>query len=151
MRHPVNLFSSIRGLSTFRQELKAGDKLILSCDEKYSVINKCFSVEVKKVLADSNEIAGHVAKEVSRFVYKWIMKSGNVEGKIYKTFWGSNNVEQKSFRAQGMEIGCVFTFEAEDTEHQNLLKRHFLQMVHKRDMNQELIGSFSGNNNLNKK
>ena len=85
-----------------------------------------------------------MAKETSRFVYKWMLKGGDVEVKVYDSFLGNKNVKQKSFRAFGLEIGCVLTFEAEDAEHQKLLRRHFLRMKHKRDMCQKLIGTYSG-------
>ena len=97
---------------------------------------------MKKEENGESELVGHVAKEVSRFVYKWMSKAGAVEVMVYDSFLGNKNVKQKSFRAFGLEIGYVLTFEAEDAKHQNLLRRHFLRMKHKRDMCQKLIGTY---------
>ena len=144
MFHPAPLFSAIRGLSTYQIDLSTTSKLILVRNEEFSSANKCYSVEVKKEENGESVLVGHVAKEVSRFVYKWMSKAGAVEVKVYDSFLGNKNEKQKSFRAFGLEIGCVLIFDAEDAEHQNLLRRHFLRMKHKRDMCQKLIGNYSG-------
>ena len=146
MQHPVQLFSAIRGLSTYKPELEAGeDDLILKCDEQFSSANKCFSLEVKNTQDKNNpKVVGHLAKEVSRLVFKWLRRDGKAEVKIYDNFWGSKNEVQKSFRSHGLEVGCLLTFEADDIQHQKLLRRHFLGMIHKWDMSSKLLGSFSG-------
>ena len=141
MLFPVDLFSAIRGLSTYKEKLSSSDNLHLRCNKEFSSANKCYSVEVVK---DEDLLVGHLAKEVSRIVYKWLCRGDKVEVKIYDSVGGFQNEVQRSFRAQGLEIGCLLTFKAEDNEHKNLLRRHFLSMNHKWDMGGRLIGHFSG-------
>ena len=78
-------------------------------------------------------------------MFKWLRRDGKVEVKIYENFWGWKNKVQKSFRSNGLEVGCLLTFEADDIQHhQKLLRRNFLGMIHKWDMSDNLLGSFSG-------
>ena len=83
MFHPAPLFSAIRGLSTYQIDLSTTSKLILVRNEEFSSANKCYSVEVKKEENGESVLVGHVAKEVSRFVYKWMSKAGAVEVEVY--------------------------------------------------------------------
>ena len=141
MLFPVDLFSAVRGLSTYKEKLSSSDNLHLRCNNEFSSANRCFSVEVVK---DEDLLVGHLAKEVSRIVYKWLDRGDKVEVKIYDSVGGFQNDVQRSFRAQGLEKGCLLTFKAEDNEHKNLLRRHFLSMNHKWNMSGRLIGHFSG-------
>ena len=113
---PAVLYTAIRGLHAYpNADLSPGDSVHLFLDEEFSEKNDVYSVEVMKVMKDGQvKLGGHLAKEVSRLVYKWIKKEHQVDIIIYENFSVTKNDPSYSLRAGGSEIGCKVIFECMD-------------------------------------
>ena len=84
--HPAVLYSAIRGLHAYPEaNIIPGDTLMLVMDEEYSDVNETNSVSVKKINRYGNVIlGGHIAKETSRLIYKWIKSRKKIDIEVYE-------------------------------------------------------------------
>ena len=77
--------SSFRGLHAYNLPVFPGDQLFVDLDESYSLRNHEFAVEVWKETAAGQALVGHVAREVSRPVYRLYQKHYAVQVDVYES------------------------------------------------------------------